>query len=254
MKLVTIVKMAPAFLLTHKTAIKFMALAALIFSVATRADATAMNISFNDGGNNAGSGVIDVEGGYAVCGEFIVTVGQAAGDWYLAGGTPSSVGSGVSPNGYFNYDNMVDLGSDPYLTSTGGLLFTNSLGDQLNIWAEGPDTYSMWAASTNGTYFVEAGVYPGFPDATSCGSSTITNNPAVYATLPSAPALRIQPAANGVTLSWAASGTAYRLLQNTNSTTANWVANTNTVSMVNGTNQVTVPTTSGNLNFMLVSP
>jgi len=253
MKPTNIAKMAPAFLLTYKTVIKFMALAALIFSVTPRAGATAMNISFDDGGNNAGYGVIDVEGGYAVCGEFIVTVGLAAGDWTLAGGTPSAIGSGVSPNGYFNYDNMVSLDSDPYLTTTGGLLFTNSLGDQLNIWAEGPDTYSMWAASSDGTYYVEAGVYPGFPDATSCGLSTITNNPALYATLPSAPALSIQPAANGVTLLWPASGTTYRLLQNTCCST-NWVANTNAVSVVNGTNQVTVPTTSGNVNFMLVSP
>ncbi|HEY3761176.1 MAG TPA: hypothetical protein VGN23_05465 [Verrucomicrobiae bacterium] len=246
--------MNPAFFLTYKTVIKFMALAALIFSVTTRADATAMNISFDDGGNNTGCGVIDVENGYAVCGEFIVTVGLAAGDWTLAGGTPSAAGSGASPNGYFNYDNMVSLDSDPYLTTTGGLLFTNSAGDQLNIWAEGPDTYSMWAVSSDGTYYVEAGVYPNFPNATSCGSSTITNNPAVYATLPSAPALSIQPAANGVMLLWPVSGTTYRLLQNIDCCSTNWIANTNTVSVVNGTNQVMVPSTSGKLNFRLVSP
>jgi hypothetical protein len=254
MKPETIVKMAPAFLFTFKTVIKFMALAALILSLTNRAGATAMNISFNDGGNNAGSGVIDVEDGYAVCGEFVVTVGLAAGDWFLAGGTASTPGAGSSPNGYFNYDNMVSLDSDPYLTTTGGLLFTNSVGDQLNIWAEGPDTYSMWAASSDGTYYVEAGVYPGFPQATSCGSSTITNNPAVYATLPSAPALSIQPAANGVTLLWPASGTTYRLLQNTDCCSTNWIANTNLVSVVNGTNQVTVPMSCGKLTFRLVSP
>src|SRR5580658_3304538 len=98
MKPVTIVKMTAAFLFTYKTVIKFMALTALVLSITTQAGATAMNISFNDGGNNAGSGVIDVEGGYAVCGEFIVTAGLAAGDWILAGGTPSAAGSGVSPN------------------------------------------------------------------------------------------------------------------------------------------------------------
>lgn len=253
MKLTTLVKMASAFLRPDKTVIRFMALAALISGVTPRAGATAMNICFNDGGNNAGSGVVDVENGYAVCGEFIVTAGLAAGDWTLAGGTPSAAGSGVSPNGYFNYDNMVYLGSDPYLTTTGGLLFTNSQGDQLNIWAEGPDTYSMWAVSNDGTYYVEAGVYPGFPAATSCGSSTITNDPAVHATLPSAPALSIQPGANGVTLLWPTSGTTYRLLEST-CCTGNWIADTNPVSVVNGTNQVTVPATSGNLNFMLVSP
>lgn len=246
--------MPSAFLLAYKTVIKFMALAALIFSVTIQAGATAMDISFDDGGNNTGSGVIDVENGYAVCGEFIVTAGLAAGDWTLTGGTASTAGSGVSPSGYFNYDNMVSLDSDPYLTTTGGLLFTNSVGDQLNIWAEGPDTYSMWAVNNNGTYYVEAGVYPGFPNATSCGSSTITNNPATFATLPSAPALSIHAAANGITLLWPASGTTYRLLQNSDPINPNWVDNTDPVTLVDGTNQVTVPLTSGNLVFRLVSP
>jgi hypothetical protein len=92
-------------------------LLALVFSVATHADATLMNINFNDGGNNVGSGVIDVEGGFAVNGDFIVTVGLATGDWSLTGGTSSSPGSGLSPNGRFNYDNIVYLNSDPYLTT-----------------------------------------------------------------------------------------------------------------------------------------
>jgi hypothetical protein len=215
-----------------------------------------MNISFDDGGSNVGSGVVDVEGGYAVSGGFQVTAGLAAGCWTLTGGTPASAGSGSSPNGYFNYDNMVFLGADPYLTTSGGLLFTNCAGDQLNLWANAPGTYCLWAANTGGGYYVEAGSYPGFSGATGYGSSIIiTNLPEPTATTSASPVtLNITPAANGVVLSWPASGTVFRLLQNADLTTTNWVVNTNDVSVANGTNQVTVTTAAGNLFFQLINP
>jgi len=69
-------------------------LAALCLTVTTRANATLMAISFDDGGNNVGTGVIDVESGYAVSGDFTVTAGLAAGDWTLFDGTAASAGAG----------------------------------------------------------------------------------------------------------------------------------------------------------------
>ena len=228
-------------------------MSALVFSVTSPAGAALMSISFDDGGN-VGSGVVDVEDGYAVSGDFVVTAGLASGEWTLTGGTPLSAGSGSSPNGYFNYDNMVSLGSDPYLTTSGGLLFTNNLGDQLNIWANGPGTYCMWAADTSGNYYVEAGLYAGFSGATGYGTSTITNAPSSEVTPLSPPLLSIQSTPSGLTLAWQSSGTVFRVLQNADLTTTNWVANTNAVNVVNGTNQVTIPMTSGNLFFRLVNP
>jgi hypothetical protein len=239
----------------RKMVLKLFVLLAL--NVTSQAGATLMSISFDDGGNNVGSGVIDVENGYAISGDFFVTAGLASGDWALTGGTPSSVGSGVSPNGYFNYDNMVFLGSDPYLTTIGGLLFTNNLGYQLNIWADSPGVYSLWAANSGGGYIIEAGSYPGFSGATAFGTSTITNAPVTIASttiLPSRPTLSIQPTADGFMLQWPVSGSSFRLLQNADLNTTNWVANTNEVSVVGGTNQVTVSGTSGNLFFRLVNP
>ena len=255
MKSITIAqKRAAAFTATYKPAIKFMALSALVLSATMQANATEMDISFDDGGNNVGSGVIDVEGGYAVSGDFVVTAGLASGDWTLAGGTGSSPGSGLSPDGYFNYDNLVFLGSDPCLTTSGGLLFTNGLGDDLNIWANAPGTYCMWAVNGNGNYYVEAGSYPGYSGATGFGTASITNAPEPDLTGTPSPTLSIQPTANGFTLLWPASGTAFRLLQNPDLTTTNWAANTNEVTLANGTNQVAVPTASGNLFFRLVNP
>jgi len=236
---------------------KLLVLSALVLSLTPRAGATLISISFDDGGNNVGSGVIDVEGGYAIAGDFLVTAGLASGDWFLTGGTPSFAGSGVSPNGYFNYDNMVFLDSDPYLTTSGGLLFTNDLGYQLNIWANSPRVYCMWAANSGGGYFVEAGSYPGFSGTTGFGTSTITNAPdsgTNTTTLPSPPTLSIQPTANGIMLLWPASASGFRLLQNSDQCTTNWVDNTNEISVVNGTNQVTISRTSGNLFFRLVNP
>jgi hypothetical protein len=246
---------AATLLNTYKTFIRLMALAAFILTVTTRAGATLMSISFDDGGNNAGSGVIDVEDGYAVSGDFTVTAGLAAGDWTLLGGSAASPGGGTSPNGYFNFDNMVFLDSDPYLTTSGGLLFTNTDGDQLNLWANAPDTYCLWAVNTGGSYYVEAGSYPGFSGATGFGTSTITNAPAGTGVTPTtAPALSIQPAADGFTLLWPDTGTTFRLLQNDDLTTTNWVASTNEVSLANGTNSATVSATSGSLFFRLINP
>jgi len=228
--------------------------AVLVTMLTTRAGATLMTIGFDDGGNNVGAGVIDVEGGYAVYGDFVVCSGLATGEWTLTGGTPAGVGSGVSPNGYFNYDNMVLLGSDPYLTASGGLLFTNAQGDQLNIWADAPGTYCMWAASSSGSYYVQAGSYPGFSGTTPCGSSTITNAPVAGLAQASPPSLNLQPATNGFTLFWPDTGTVYRLVQNSDLTTTNWVTSTNAVSELNGTNQATISGTSVNLFFRLVNP
>jgi hypothetical protein len=160
-----------------QTVIKLMTLAAVALHVTSQACAGLVVINFDDGGNNSGSGATDVEDGYAISGNFIMTVGLAAGDWTLTGGTPSSPGSGSSPSGFFKYDNMVNLGSDPFLTTTGGLLFTDSNGDQLNIWAARPGTYDLWAVNSAGVYYVEAGAYPGYPDATSSGTVTVTAVP-----------------------------------------------------------------------------
>jgi hypothetical protein len=96
--------------ITYKSLIRYTMLAALCLTVTTRANATLMAITFDDGGKNTGSGVIDVESGYAVSGDFTVTAGLAAGDWTLFGETASSPGAGTSPNRYFNFDNIVFLG------------------------------------------------------------------------------------------------------------------------------------------------
>ncbi len=225
--------------ITYKSLIRYTVLAALCLTATTQTNATLMAISFDDGGNNTGTGVIDVEGGYAVSGGFTVTAGLAAGDWTLLDGTASSPGSGSSPNGYFNYDNMVFLGSDPYLTSNGGLLFTNADGDQLNIWADAADTYSMWAASSSGgSYYVEAGSYPGFSGATGFGTSTITNAPAGTGVTPSstAPAPSIQPACQWLHVALAGiRGNDLPVSCKTRiSTTTNWVVSTNEISLING--------------------
>ena len=55
-----------------------------LFSFTSVLHANLYEITFTDpGANNAGTGQIDVEGGYAVSGNFDVTAGAAIGAWNL---------------------------------------------------------------------------------------------------------------------------------------------------------------------------
>jgi len=92
------------------------------------------DITFSDGGANDGYGQIDVESGVAVSGTYNVTAGAASGVWTLAPGSGS--------DGSFNWDNVVNPDSDPFLTG-GGLLFTSG-GNEINLWGNSPDSYSFY--------------------------------------------------------------------------------------------------------------
>jgi hypothetical protein len=110
----------------------------------------------------SGYGQIVVEGGYSISGTFTVTSGpsDALGVWALTGGSTLPPGYSVSPSGKFDYDNAIYPGSDPFLTTTAGILFTRSGGDELNIWANGPNSYDLWTES-GGNYNNQFGAYPG---------------------------------------------------------------------------------------------
>jgi hypothetical protein len=143
-------------------------MAVLALGLKARADGF-YDITFSDAGNlNVGSGQIDVVGGYAVSGYFDVTAGLAAGNYslYTAGGTGGTWNSLLSsPLGTFIYDNAVYLPTstnpqyptDPtaYL-DTGGLLFTDVSGDEVNLWANGDGTFSFYGDINNNGYNPQA--------------------------------------------------------------------------------------------------
>ncbi len=136
-------------------------LAVLALSLKAQADGL-YDITFTDGGDNVGSGRIDVENGFAVSGYFTVTVGTASGSWTLAGGTVAYPGQLTSPAGAFYYDNAVYLGSNPAYPSTNvfldnaGLLFADTSGNEINLWGSADGTYSFYGAINNNRYDPQA--------------------------------------------------------------------------------------------------
>lgn len=115
----------------------------LLLLVAGAAHATTFDFSYT-GNGVAGSG--------SVTADLI-----APGEYVAVSGTDTAVGGGVngvltllpnpvspsetySPSGYFIYDSLLFLGSNPDI-SNGGWLFTNGSGGELNIFSNGPSDY-----------------------------------------------------------------------------------------------------------------
>jgi hypothetical protein len=96
--------------------------------------------------------------GVGVSGSGTLTADQIApGEYVVMAGTDDATGGGVngvltlfanpdspnetlSPSGYFLYDDLLFMGSNPVVTN-GGLLFTNGTGGEVNLYSNGPDLY-----------------------------------------------------------------------------------------------------------------
>jgi hypothetical protein len=141
--------------------INLIVLVALAWGVPTKAVASLFTLTFTDGGANVGSGTIDVTGGVATSGNFIVTAGAATGSWTLV------AGSGSDAN--FNWDSVVNVGSDPFLTG-GGLLFSAG-ANEINIFGNGPVNYSFYG-TVGGNYH---------PQTTGIATLTPVPEPITYA-------------------------------------------------------------------------
>jgi hypothetical protein len=127
----------------------------LVCGLAHRAGASLYGITFNDGQGDSGSGQIDVQQAnnnyYASSGYLTVDSGGAAGNWtlYSAGGYTSYPGYLTSPAGAYRYNNAVYPDGNPQYPSANtlldlyGLLFTQSNGNELNLWGNADDTYTL---------------------------------------------------------------------------------------------------------------
>jgi hypothetical protein len=131
-------------------------IASLLLGVANQAGASLYLLTFNDGHGDAGSGQIDVQCANnmstACSGYLQVTTGGATGLWtlYCAGGMCAYPGYIYSPSGAYIYNNAVYLGgSNPQyptahpLLDDYGLLFTQSNGNELNLWGNADGTYTL---------------------------------------------------------------------------------------------------------------
>ena len=116
--------------------------------LALQAQATMYNITYTetyDVGSyppfgTTATGTIDVEAGVAVSGSLFVNNAFPAG---LSGQYLTLVtGAGINGSSQFSYDNLVNtaspggqfLNNNPPSNPSGGLLFMNGAGDQMNLW------------------------------------------------------------------------------------------------------------------------
>jgi hypothetical protein len=129
----------------------------LAFGVANQAGATLVNISFNDGHGDVGSGVMNITGAgntfQAVGGYLDVTSGGAVGHWNLftAGGLTTYPTFFTSPSGGYWYDNAVyPTGVNPQypgghvVLDYYGLLFRQANGNELNLWGNADSSYTLF--------------------------------------------------------------------------------------------------------------
>lgn len=129
----------------------------LAFGVANQAGATLVNISFNDGHGDVGSGILNITGAgntfQAVGGYLDVTSGGAVGHWnlYTAAGLTTYPTFFTSPSGGYWYDNAVyPTGVNPQYPGGHvtldyyGLLFRQGNGNELNLWGNADSSYTLF--------------------------------------------------------------------------------------------------------------
>jgi hypothetical protein len=104
------------------------------------------DFSFSGGGIN-GSGTLDAtangDGTFTAFSGTATVTGAPNGESTLTlYANPSSPGEVLSPSGYFIYDSQLLPGQNPLITN-GGLLFTSS-GYEVNIFSNGPGSYTYY--------------------------------------------------------------------------------------------------------------
>ena len=137
------------------TSALFLLLTPLFFAQVASAD-TIFSFGYSDTAGNVATATlsaVDLGGGsyLANSGTLTVTGGADVGLYYLlaVAGLPSNGGGAVySPSGKFYFDDMLLIGTSPFLDGAGLLFVGNGL--EINMWANGPNNFSLysWNGST----------------------------------------------------------------------------------------------------------
>ena len=142
-----------------------------------------IDFTFNIGGNiGFGSLSTTDEGGgqfLATSGTLTVTGGADVGSYTIVAGGPAPT---TSPLGAFVFDNVVMPAVNPSL-DTGGLLFSNGSGKEINIWGNGASNYSFWDATSNGSGGFTFGTQYNGPGPNDFFTATVVPLPASYTLL-----------------------------------------------------------------------
>jgi hypothetical protein len=139
-----------------------LAIMAVAVGLAMQSQASLYDITFSGGGTSA-SGQIDVVGGFATSGSFVITsaangftpVSYALAPNSTLAPNPNVAGTFYSPSTFFTVDNVVTASGNPFL-DINGLLFISSGGIEVNLWGNGPSDYTLYdntgaQAHVNGT-------------------------------------------------------------------------------------------------------
>jgi hypothetical protein len=128
-----------------------MAIMAVALVIAAQAQASFFDITFTDGGNNVGNGVLTAtdngNGTWNVtAASFTVTAGAASGNYSLVPNpnAPNPVNSGTYANMYYTYDNQATYPGTPYLNANGLLLSSGGATPSiLGIWGNSSTDYEF---------------------------------------------------------------------------------------------------------------
>jgi hypothetical protein len=138
------------------------AMVAGALGLAAQAKAVEYSITFS-GSVFSANGQIDVSGGVADSGYLTVAGGPDSGTYSLValgsplinGDVTPSYSTLRAPSGDQIFDDVVYVGSNPFLTGN-GLEFANSDLIGFNLWGNGPGYYSLFASSRN-VYVIDGG-------------------------------------------------------------------------------------------------
>lgn len=99
------------------------------------------------GGGVVGEGFLNAE--LIGPGEWLAVTGSDSTSGGSISGTlallpnPNAPNQALSPSGFFTYDNLLLPQNDPVLEN-GGLLFANGTGGEINLFSNGPDSYTHY--------------------------------------------------------------------------------------------------------------
>ncbi len=130
-----------------------LALAACVAGMVVQSHAQLYDITFT-GGSSAANGQINVVGGMATSGYLDITAGANQGTYSLVsltsplitGGTPSVPSVRFTDGTDLIFDNVVNVGSDPFLDGN-GLVFANDNLIGFNLWGNSPGSYTLFDVS-----------------------------------------------------------------------------------------------------------
>jgi PEP-CTERM motif len=130
------------------------------FTTVNQLQAQTYDITFTGNGGSAANGQINVVGGIAISGFLDVTAGANQGTYNLVNLTSPLINGSPQNNGAIQtlvfpggndqiFDNVVNAGSNPFLTDEGLEFANDNTSAGFNFWGNSPGSYSLYDGGIN---------------------------------------------------------------------------------------------------------